>query len=344
MKIFNNLYHEIYSFSNLEVAYRRARCGNRRDKEAIEFEINLEQELLKLQEELIAESFVPRKPKEFVVRDPKTRLIRAPPFRDRVVHQALCAVLEPILDSTFISDSFASRKGKGTHAAIRRFDKFKRKINRNGRIAGYVLKADIRHYFDSVNHKILMNMVEKKIKDKNVLNLISAILKHGAKAPCKGMPLGNLTSQIFANLYLNDLDQFVKHKLKEKFYIRYMDDFVILHRSKEHLEYIRRLTSEFLSSELKLEMHPQKSKTISLHSGISFLGYRIFYNHKLLKKSNIRIFRRRLKEMIQEYKNNEISLEDIHNRTEAWLAYAEYANTFKLRRKIRNCVQDLPFR
>src|SRR3989338_3802313 len=219
MKTYNNLYAELCSFKNLELAYRKARKKKSKKPYVIEFEKNLQQELKDLKCELESLTYKPRPLKRFVVRDPKTRTIHSSVFRDRVVYHAIVNILEPIFDPTFIYDSHASRKGKGTHKAVERFDKFKRKVSKNGKLAnndynsnnviGYVLKADIKHYFETVNHEILLKILRRKIKGENIINLIKKILNNfDTKIKGKGMPLGNLTSQFFANVYLNELDYF----------------------------------------------------------------------------------------------------------------------------------------
>lgn len=249
----------------------------------------------------------------------------------------------------FIFDSYANRKGKGTHAAIKRFDEFKRKVSRNGRLVngakfdsmviGYVLKADIRHYFQEVNHCILLGMLKRKIQDEKILRLIQTILDNH-KTFGKGMAIGNLTSQFFANVYLNELDYFVKHTLRAKYYIRYVDDFVILERSKEKLEFYKNRINEFLKG-IKLELHPEKSKIYPLHKGVTFLGFRIFYYHKLLKKSNMKHFMKRLGDFSELHSRGEISSVEIEERVDGWLAYATHGNTYRLRENIISRLGEL---
>jgi retron-type reverse transcriptase len=282
--------------------------------------------------------------KQFTIRDPKPRIISASDFRDRVVHHALCNIIEPIFEKSFIHDSYANRKGKGTHAALKRFDLFKRKVSRNGKqlpdaddknhVYGYILKADVRHYFDSVDHEIMMQVINRRIKDEKILWLIRKILdNHNCKIIGKGMPIGNLTSQFFANVYLNELDYFVKHKLRAKYYIRYVDDFVIFSRSKAQLESYKSEINEFLKS-IKLELHPQKSNIIPLRNGVNFLGFRMFYKHRLLKKSNIRQIKQRLEYFQRLYKDGILEKPDILVSLEGWSAYAIHANTYKLRKQM----------
>ena len=214
----DNLYGEMCFYENLLGAFRKAAKGKSGKWYVKDFRKDTKRNLLRLQKELITGTYEPQPMKTFVIRDPKTRVISASAFRDRIVHHALCNIIEPIFEKSFIYDSYANRKGKGTHAALRRFDEFKKKATHNGKlirgakdnnqVRGYCLKADIRHYFDSVDHGVLMKIISRKIKDEKVLYLISVIL--GNHQSDKGMPIGNLTSQFFANIYLNELDCFVK--------------------------------------------------------------------------------------------------------------------------------------
>ena len=330
---------------NLRKAYRKARKGKGAKWYVREFDTNLEKNLLQLQKELLNMTYEPKPLKQFTIRDPKTRVISASNFRDRVVHHALCNIIEPIFEKTFICDSYANRKDKGAHAAMKRFDYFKRKVSHNGRLLpnaidgnqvyGYVLKADIKRYFDSVNHKIMIRIISRKIKDEKILWLIRKILNnHNCKISGKGMPIGNLTSQFFANVYLNELDYFVKHKMKSKYYIRYVDDFVTLHKDKEFLEKCKIQMDEFLLNCLGLELHKQKSKIRPLSNGTNFLGFRVFYYHKLLKKSNIKLVKNRLHELRAMHKEGQITKEELNRRMDGWFAYAIHGNTYKLRRNL----------
>ncbi len=346
MKSYKNLYNKIISLDNLTFAWKKARKGKTKKNYVLEFEANLYKNLLKLQYELKNLTYSPKPLKTFILRDPKTRKISKSAFRDRIVHHALIRILEPIFDKRFIYDSCANRIGKGNLFALKRFYKFMKKISRNGKlngwfnnnqIKGYCLKADIKHYFQEVNHEILLNIIKRKIKDKKVIWLIKKILENGYKE--KGMPLGNLTSQFFANLYLNELDYFVKHKLKVKYYIRYVDDFILLHKSKEQLQIWKKQINKFLKENLKLELHPQKSRIIPLSKGIDFVGFRIFYYFKLLRRRNIK----NMENKLNLFRSQIIDKEKILESYQGWQAYAKWANTFKLRKnlviKINNSIK-----
>lgn len=344
MQTYRNLYDELCSFENLCRAFRKAKRNKKPTRQILEFSVHVEKELLQLKHELETMTYEPQPLKHFVVRDPKTRLISASHFRDRVVHHAVCNIIDPIFDKTFISDSYANRRRKGTLAAVLKFDDYKRSISGNGKllskakdnnqIYGYVLKADIRHYFDTVDHEILMNIISRKIKDQKVLWLVKKIIdNHDCEIPDKGMPIGNMTSQFFANVYLNELDYFVKHKLKAKRYIRYVDDFVILDGSKEKLEFYKSEINEFLKT-IKLQLHPQKTKIVPLHAGVKLLGFRVFYEYKLLKRSNTRRIPYRVQDLVELYANGIMEKIGIFESIEGWNAYAIHGNTYKFRRSL----------
>jgi RNA-directed DNA polymerase len=323
---------DIYDYNNLLVAFVKAKKGKCKRRYVKRFAKNLEKNLLKLQEELIKQTYEPCPLKTFTLRDPKTRKISKSAFRDRVVHWALCYLIIPIFEKEFIYDSHANRIGKGTLKAIERFDEFKRKVSKNNTKECFVLKADIKHYFEEIDHEVLIEIIKRKIKDENIIWLIRKILSVNRKE--KGMPLGNLTSQFFSNLYLNDLDQFVKHNLKAKCYIRYVDDFVILNESKELLEKFKIKIDKFLREKLKLELHPSKSHVLKLNNGINFLGFRIFYHHKLLRKSNIKNFQRKFNNLRILFDEEIVSREKALESLEGWLTYCSHANTFKYRKEL----------
>ena len=272
--------------------------------------------------------------KTFILRDPKTRKISKSAFRDRIVHHALINIIGKIFEKSFIYDSCANQIGKGTLFAVKRFENFKRKVTNNLHSQAFCLKCDIKHYFNEVNHKVLLDILKRKITDGRIINLIEKILKNGQINENLGMPLGNLTSQFFANVYLNELDYFVKHKLKAKFYIRYVDDFVFLHKSKFQLEIWKKEIEKFLIENLKLELNQQKSKIFSLSRGVDFVGFRIFYYFRLLRKRNIR----KMKLRIEIYKSGKISKEKFKEIFQGWCAYSMWANCYELRKDILNKI------
>lgn len=329
MKTHKNVYHEVYNFKNLVLAFKKARKGKTKKDYVVRFEENLRDNLKQLKFELMTLTYKPLPLKTFILRDPKTRKISKSAFRDRVIHHALCNIIEPIFDKTFIYDSCANRKGRGTLSALKRFEIFKRKATHNLKSEAFCFKADIKHYFQEVDHEILIKIVKKKVKDEKIIWLIKTILRNSNNKG-KAMPLGNLTSQFFANVYLNELDRFVKHKLKARYYIRYVDDFVVLHESKEQLEIWKKEIELFLNTNLKLEPHPEKSRIISLSAGIDFVGSRNFYHFTILRKRNVR----KISECIRKYRNRELTKDKIAEIFQGWQAHAKWANTYKLRRNL----------
>ena len=335
---------------NLQLAFRKARKGKSGKWYVREFESNIDNELLKLKTELETQAYRPKPLSRFVIRDPKTRVIHASAFRDRVVHHALCNLIEPIIERTFIYDSFANRKKKGVHVGLERFDEFKRSVSQNGSlvksakdgnmVVGYALKADIRHYFQTVDNEILTRIISKRIKDEKTIWLIRTILaNHDFKKKGKGMPIGNLTSQFFANVYLNELDYYVKHRLGIKFYMRYVDDFIILDRSKQKLTAYKWLIDNFIRQRLKLELHPDKTKIMPLHEGVNLLGFRIFYHYKLPRINNVRGFERKLEKCLSvEIGGGGATDEKVNKMLDGWFGYIMHGNTYKLRKMMRTII------
>lgn len=339
MKRHGRLFDKLVAWPNLLRAARRARRGKRFRPNVAAFEYDLEGELLQLQAELIAGTYRPGAYHTFTIFEPKRRLISAAPYRDRVVHHALCNVIEPLLDRTFIHDSYACRAGKGTHAAVRRAAQFARR-------SPYVLQGDLQQFFPSLDHELLLAQIARKLKDPRVLNLIAVIVAHSnpqdpvdgyfpgddlftATERRRGLPIGNQTSQFFANVFLDPLDHFVKETLRAPGYVRYVDDFLVFGDDKHELAASREAIRRFLAG-MRLRLHPRKSVIFPVTQGIRFLGYRVFPTHRRLDKQNVRRFRRRLKMMQREYAAGRISLDDIRTRIMSWLGHAKHADTWQL--------------
>ena len=343
MKTHNRLFEQICSFENLLNASRKAQCGKRFQDEVARFNFHRERELYRLQEELQTQCYRPGAYHEFYIYEPKRRKISAAPYRDRVVHHALCNVIEPIFDRTFIFDSYACRKGKGTHKAVNRFTEFSRK-NR------YVLKCDIKKYFPSIDHDILKAMFRRKIRDVQTLWLMNLIVD-GSNAQeqvleyfegddlltplnrKRGIPIGNLTSQFFANIYLNGFDHFVKEDLRCRHYIRYVDDFVVLDSAKERLHQVKAEMERYLAK-LRLKLHSYKCQIFPVKAGTDFLGYQIFPGHRRLRKSSVTRARRRFKRLQRDYSRGKISQHDVNQSVQSWLGHVRHADTYGLRRAI----------
>lgn len=338
MQTYTNLYPQLCSYGNLELAFNKAKKRKSKKEYVQKFEANKKNELYKLEWELQTGIYKPGHLTTFIVRDPKTRKISASHFRDRVVHHAICNMIEPIYEPRFIHDTFANRIGKGTFGTLQRFDKFMRQVGENG----YCLKADIRKYFENVDHEVLMGILGRRIKDPQLLGLIRIILSnHKTERPGKGMPLGNLTSQFFANVYLAELDHFVKHELRAKHYLRYVDDFVILAQDKTQLEAWKAQIDEFLTGKLKIALHPDKTKIIPLRGGVPLVGFRVFRTHKILKRSNRLRFMRRLEDYRVGLAAGTITKEHVQHAIAGYDGYARMGNTFTFRESIREEIENM---
>ena len=324
MKTHKNLFQEVCGLKNLHKAYLKARKGKSNIEEVARFTYKLEPELLALQKELKEGIYQEGKYRNFIIYEPKERLISALPFRDRVVHHAIYNVIEPIFDRSFIYDSYACRTGKGTHRGVDRVQIFLKKFKNS-----YCLKCDISKYFLSVDHEVLKSAICKKIRDDKLIKLLNKIID---SVP-EGIPIGNLTSQLFANIFLNQLDYFVKQELKVKYYIRYMDDFIILHESKQELHKIK-LEIKIHLKKIKLKMHTKKNNIFPTNLGIDFLGYRIFNNYRLARKSTIKRFLFQIKIKIRKYNLNEIEFKKLMESFNSWYAYLNHGDTYNLKKDL----------
>ncbi len=331
-KTYNNLYEQVYDFEALHAAYLRARAGKRQNAEVQRFEQDLEGNLIQLQNELIWGSYQTGTYRSFTIFEPKQRQVAALPFRDRVVQHALVAVLEPIWERRFIADSYACRPGRGTHRGADRAQAMLRQVKReHGQV--YVLKADIAAYFRCIDHNILKMLVRRRVSCRRILALFDAIIDSAnplhPDTPGVGLPIGNLTSQLSANIYLHELDEFVKHGLRERHYARYMDDFIVVHHDKQHLHRVRERIEIFLAKYLRLRTN-NKTQVFPVHGfrgrALDFLGYRIWPTHRKLRRSSIRRITKTLKRLQQLYAARQVSLERISQSINSWLAHAEHAN------------------
>ena len=348
MKRVGNLWSNIIDFDNLLFAARKAQKGKRFQENVLRFNYDLEAELFDIQDELMEKTYQPGEYKTFEIYEPKKRMISAAPYRDRVAHNALCNVIEPIFEKSFIYDSYANRKEKGTHKALDRFVKYFRSSQ-------YVLKCDIVKYFPSIDHEILKNLLRRKIKCKDTLWLINLIIDNSnPQIPAneyfegddlftpferkKGLPIGNLTSQFFANVYLNQLDHFIKDKLGIKKYVRYVDDFAVFSDDKLFLKELRQKI-ELELEKYRLRIHPVKSQITHVTYGENFLGFRIFPNKIRVKSDNLRRARRRMKDLQDDYKNGLKGMDEIGQSIQSWVSHLNYGDTYRLRKDIfRNLV------
>ncbi len=317
-------------------AARKAMRGKRGKPNVSAYEFNLERELCRVQRELRQRTWTPGPYRTFAIVQPKPRLISAAPFRDRVVHHALCNVLGEVFEPTFISDSYANQTGKGTHAAVKRFAAFARSHR-------YVLQCDVRKYFPSIDHELLKGQLARKIKDEAVLWLAGRIIDHAGEqdegveyfrgdelfTPCgrrRGLPLGNQTSQFFANVYLNPFDHWAKESLRARCYLRYVDDFAILGDDPGWLAEARERCREELAR-WRLKLHPGKAVIARVEDGTRWLGYRVFPTHRLLPRDNVVRMQRRLRQLQKDYRAGKVGEEGVRRRLAGWLGHALQAES-----------------
>ena len=257
-----------------------------------DFSVNFFDNILALRGDLVARTYSHGGYSAFKVNDPKPRDIHKASVRDRLMHHAIYRTLYPYFDRQFIYDSYSCRLGKGTHRAIDRFREYGRKVSKNGTRTCWVLKCDIRKFFASIDHTALKGILAKHIKDTDALLLLGTVIDSFSK----GLPLGNLTSQLLVNIYMNEFDQFAKRELKAKYYIRYADDFVFLGEDKTELERLLPMVAEFLDTRLKLSLHPDKVYIKTLASGVDFLGWVHFPKHRVLRTATKRRMLKRVAE------------------------------------------------
>lgn len=295
-------FEDIISLENLCLAWAEFVCGKKKKLDVVDFRRNLMDNIITLHEDLANRKYVHGSYRQRHIWDPKHRLIHVAPVRDRLLHHAIYRILYPFFDRTFIGDSFSCRIDKGTHKALNRFRAMVYKVSRNHTRTCWVLKCDIRKFFGSIDHQILMHILRQYIPDQNIRWLLEQVVNSFSTdgTPGVGLPLGNLTSQLFGNLYLNEFDRFVKHRLKAKYYIRYADDFVFLHENKAWLEAQIPMVGRFLQEQLYFRLHPNKVTISTFASGVDFLGWVHFPEHRVLRMSTKRRMMRRLRECKKE--------------------------------------------
>ena len=324
MQRIGNLRETFLSFSNLHTAWKKA-FKSTKTAEAYEYSFHLERNLFALQEELVAGSYLPGDYRYFSITDPKERIISVAPFRDRIVHHALVNILEPIYERAFFYHSYATRKNKGAHKAISQAQAYMRK-NR------WYLKMDIAKYFDSIDHTILFDLLSRKLKDKFILSVCRKIMDKGGDGE-RGLPIGNLTSQFWANVYLDRFDHFIKDELALPYYLRYMDDFVVFSNEKDFLKRLRRLMEDYLLLNLKLYTKPAATMLNSRLHGLPFLGVRIFPSTIRIKRENFKRSFARLKLREKEYTQGIISYGKYSASMMSLISHLTYWNSRELLKK-----------
>ncbi|MDR2815764.1 MAG: reverse transcriptase/maturase family protein [Proteiniphilum sp.] len=340
-KSFSHLWEQVIDFENLYHAFRAASTGKRYRWESLKFKNNLEENLITLQNELIWNTYKPQPYRHFIVHEPKQRLISTPTFRDRVVHHALCQVIEPIFENRFISETFACRRGKGTNAAVDHVQKCARAAQRKWGTY-YVLKCDIKSFFPSVDHAVLKKILQRFISDEKVMNLIDGIIR-SYESPVqdgKGIPIGALTSQLFANIDLSPFDHWIKEDNHLLYYARYMDDFVILHHDKPYLFELLCKIENYIHDTLKMNLNP-KTGIFPAKQGIDFCGYRIWAAYIKPRKSTIKRAKKRFKQMPEMYKKYQDIFEHAKMSMMSFLGYIRHCQGW---RSTKSVLEKIVFR
>ena len=300
-------YEDIISVKNIYEAWEEFLPGKKNKEDVAEFTLNLSSNIFKLHSDLKNKTYTHGLYKAFAINDPKPRSIHKATVRDRLLHHAIYNVLYPYFDRLFIYDSYSCRNLKGTHRAINRFRDFGRKVSKNNTGTCWVLKCDIRKFFASIDHQILLDILKKHISDPDILWLLERIIVSFFSTKIGvGLPLGNLTSQLLVNIYMNEFDQFIKHRLKQKYYIRYADDFVFLDIDKDRLLELTPKIGDWLEEHLKLQLHPDKVFVRTLFSGIDFLGWVHFPKHRVLRTVTKKRMFRNLNSKEGEKRDNSI--------------------------------------
>ncbi len=352
---------DLFSFSNIHRCYLKCRRRKRNTVNALRFEINMEENLCRLERELKTKSYQPARSVRFVVKKPKFREIFAADFRDRIVHHILVYCLERIFESKFIFDSYACRREKGTHNGVKRLQKFARQVTANGTRNAFYLQMDLKSYFASIDKSILLNLIRRQTSNPDILWLAEIVIRHNCagnfivkgdpalfrlvpphktllNAPAnRGLPRGNLTRQFFANVYLNELDQFVKRDIKVKYYIRYVDDFILLSEDREQLVFWRKKIKDFVREKLKLEIHPEKQRIAPVSNGMDFLGYIVRPCYILVRKRVVRNFKNKMwaigkiavKDNILEFQP--ALVKKTNAVINSYMAHFSHANSYKLK-------------
>lgn len=329
-----SLFNHIISLSNLLKAWKEFKKSKSNKKDVLNFEFNLENNIFTLNQKLLDKTYRPSSYEAFFVYDPKKRHIHKANVSDRVLYQAVYSIIYPIFDKHFIYDSYSSRKEKGVHKGSKRLFVFLRKISRNWNTPIFALKCDVRKFFDSINHDILFSLINKKIEDRDTLNLIESILKSFEKSKGAGLPLGNVTSQLFANIYLNELDQFIKHNLKVKYYLRYADDFIILNNNQKDLDDILLKLKEFLRINLNLELHPNKISIRRLHQGVDFVGYVILKDAIVLRTKTKKRIYKKLKKIKKDLENGLLDKDKFIQIKNSYLGILKHCKYKEIKRQI----------
>lgn len=334
-------YEDIICLENLLEAWKEFIVGKKNKKDIQEFSMRLIDNIFSLHRDLSNHTYIHGGYQAFKINDPKPRDIHKATVQDRLLHHAIYRILYPFFDKTFIPDSYSCRNRKGTHKAINQFRKYFHKASRNKTRTCWILKCDIRKFFANIDHKILLEILAEYIPDKNIMRLLESVIGsfYSTRAGV-GLPLGNLTSQLFVNIYMNKFDQFTKHKLKAKFYIRYADDFVILSPDKKWLESLISEIEKFLREVLRLEMHPDKIYIKTFSSGVDFLGMVNFSGHRIIRTKTKKRVLRNMESKKVFLEKGLVSEKSFNQSLQSYLGILKHCNGQKIEKEILAAVSQ----
>lgn len=333
-KSIKKVFYEKITFEKLLQAHNRAKKGKTFKEEILKFEVDLETNIINIINEIKNGSYKIGNYKTFIIYEPKERIIKSLPYKDRIVHQWYVEeFIKPYFLPRFINDTYACIPNRGTHKAIYKLQKYMRIMKRNFNDY-YILKCDIKKYFYSIDKNILLNILKKYIKDNDLIDFSKILIYDGEEA---GIPIGNYTSQFFANIYLNELDQYVKHILKVHYYLRFMDDFILLVKDKEEAKILLNKISIFINNELKLELN-NKTRYYTNKMGVDFCGYRIFETHILLRKNSKKKIKKNIKKWNKLYENDLLDIKKVRLQFNSWVNHSRHTNTYNLRLKLFNKI------
>jgi len=341
MKTYTNLFDRIISPENLFLAWDEFQRNKRNKTDVREFKWHLEENIFMLHRDLVAKNYRHGPYEGFHISDPKQRHIHKASVRDRILHHAIFAAINPIFEETFIATSFSCRVGYGSHRGVRVMEKKIRNVAQNGTRTCYVLKCDVQKFFDSLDHGVLLGILAIRIKDESTLWLLREVVGsfstvHSPLFGKKGVPIGNLTSQLFANIYMNELDHFMKHGLRVLHYGRYTDDFLVVSPDRLYLEGLLPRIESFLAERLALKLHPKKVEIRTLHEGIDFLGYTIFEKFCLVRTRTKRRMEWKLKNRVADFRANRISQDSLDASVQSYMGVLSHANTYGLQQALKN--------
>ena len=335
-KKIENVFDEIINTSNLLDAYKKVRRGkNRYKNDSVRFQRDETYNILKLKKELKSGEYKFGEYTKFYVYEPKERLIHAPSFKDKIVQIALNNILKEYYNKTFIYDSYGSIDGKGTHRCV---DKIQQNL-KQGKWEydkdAYILKVDVKKFFYNIDRDILKQIYSKKVKDKRTKKLLFEVIDSANQIDEKGLPLGNTISQLSANVYMNELDQYAKRQLRIKYYVRYMDDIIIVASNKEKAKEYKWKIVKYLKDKLNLDANMKKTKTFPINQGINSIGFKIYTTHRLLRNDSKKKIKRKVKSMWRLVNEKGVSIEKCNELLNSWQAHAEHGNSYNFIKELK---------